>query len=161
MTLQVRHVYGGIKLRKGIGGSNGRDEFLVNEHRRVVDNFIEDATNVLSGGLSVAERNELGVKLRFYVETQLVPGILAVNALHLEASAEMLNRNIPELIERASTVLPAEAAFLTEAGKMVDPRSYALLAENLDLLPDQCFGVEVFHDHLLSMAPLVAKVRPL
>ena len=54
-------------------------------------------------------------------------------------------------------MLPSEAAFLTEAGRMVDPFSYSLLAENLDLPPDQCLGVQMFEVQLLSMAPLVAK----
>ena len=135
------------------------NEFLAGEHRMVVDRFIEDAAGVLSEGLGIVERNELEVNLRFYVETQLVPGLLAVNALLLGASSEALERDLPEWIERASTVLPAEAAFLTEAGRGVDPLSYSLLAENLGLSPGRCLGVEVFWDHLLSMAPLVAKVR--
>ena len=59
----------------------------------------------------------------------------------------------------ASTLLPEEAAFLTEAGKKVDVSSYGLLAENLELSPDQCLAVEVFHAHLQGMAPYLAKVR--
>ena len=54
-------------------------------------------------------------------------------------------------------MLPSEAAFLTEVGKMVDPFFYSLLAENLDLPPDQCLGVQMFQAQLLSMAPLAAK----
>ena len=99
---------------------------LAGEHRMVVDRFIEDAAGVLSEGLGIVERNELEVNLRFYVETQLVPGLLAVNALLLEASSEALERDLPEWIERASTVLPAEAAFLTAAGRGVDSLSYSL-----------------------------------
>ena len=133
--------------------------FLAGEHRRVVDRFIEDTADVLAEGLSVAERNELEANLRFYVETQLVPGILAVNALLLGASPEALDRDLPEWIERASTVLPAEAAFLTEAGRGVDPLSYSLLSENLGLSQDRCLGAEVFHTHLQGMAPFLAKVR--
>ena len=134
------------------------DEFLICEHRRVVDRFIEDAAGVLSEGLRLAERNELEINLRFYVETQLVPGLLAVNALLLGASSESLERDLPEWIERASTVLPSEAEFLTEAGREVDLLSYTLLEENLGLSPDQCLGVMTFQAHLLSMAPLVSRV---
>ena len=133
--------------------------FLAGEHRRVVDRFIEDAADVLPEDLSVAERNDLEVNLRFYVETQLVTGIFAVNALLLGASPEALERDLPEWIERASTVLPAEAAFLTEAGQGVDPLSYSLLPGNLEPSQDQCLGVEVFQSHLQGMAPLLAKVR--
>ena len=133
--------------------------FLAGEHRRVVDRFIEDAADVLAEGLSVAERNELEVNIRFYVETQLVPGLLAVNALLLGVSPETMERDLPEWIERASTVLPAEAAFLTEAGRGVDPLSYSLLSENLGLSQYRCLGVEVFRAHLQGMAPYLAKVR--
>ena len=133
------------------------DEFLAGEHRRVVDNFIEDAVGVLAQDMTLLERNELEVNLRFYVETQLVPGLLAVNALLLKASPEALQKDLPEWIERTSTVLPSEAAFLTEAGRMVDPFSYSLLAENLNLPPDQCLGVKMFQARLLSIAPLIAK----
>ena len=133
------------------------DEFLAAEHRRVVDNFIQDAIDVLEKDLGMVERNELEVNLRFCVETQLVPGLLAVNALLLQASPKALQKDIPEWIERSSTALPSEAAFLTEAGRRVDPNSYALLTENLDLAPDQCLGVMMFQAHLLTMAPLVGK----
>ena len=75
---------------------------LAGEHRMVVDRFIEDAAGVLSEGLGIVERNELEVNLRFYVETQLVPGLLTVNALLLEASSEALERDLPEWIERAA-----------------------------------------------------------
>ena len=131
------------------------NEFLAGEHRRVVDTFVEDAAGLLAQGLGVAERNQLEVNLRFYVETQLVPGLLAVNALLLGASPETLARDLPEWIERASTVLPAEAAFLTEAGRGVDPLSYDLLAENLGLSPDHCLAASTFHAQLLGMAPFV------
>ena len=133
------------------------EEFLAGEHSMVVDNFIEDAVSVLAQDLTLLERNELEVKLRFYVETQLVPGLLAVNALLLEVSSEALENDLPEWIERTSTVLPSEAAFLTEADRMVDPNSYALLSENLALPPDQCMGVKMFQAHLLSMAAMVGK----
>ena len=134
-------------------------KFLAGEHRRVVDNFIEDAVAVLARGMTLFQRNELEVNLRFFVETQMVPGLLAVNALLLKASPEELAKDLPDWIEQTSTVLPSEAAFLTEVGKMVDPFFYSLLAENLDLPPDQCLGVQTFQAQLLSMAPLVGKIR--
>ena len=131
------------------------DEFLAGEHRRVVERFIQDTADMLAEGLGVAERNELEVNLRFYIETQLVPGLLAVNALMLQASPEALEYDLPEWLERASTALPSEAAFLTRAGMMLDPKSYALLSENLDLPPDQCLGVMMFQAHLTGMAAKV------
>ena len=133
------------------------NELLAGEHRRIVDRFVEDAANLLSEGLEVAERNQLEVDLRFYVETQLVPGLLAVHAVLLGAPLDALNTDPPEWIERTSSLLPAEAAFLTEAGRGVDPVSHTLLAENLGMSDDQCLGVTTFHDHLSSLLPLVAK----
>ena len=94
--------------RANMGGPDGRrNEFLAGERRRVVDGFIAAAAGVLSEGLGVVERNGLEINLRFYVETQLAPGLLAVNALLLGASPGALERDLPEWIERASTVLPA------------------------------------------------------
>ena len=87
----------------------------------------------------------------------MVPSLLAVTAVLLDASPDALQKDLPEWLERTSTVLPSEAAFLTEAGRMVAPFSYPLLAQNLDLPPDQCLGVKMFEAQLLSMAPLVAK----
>ena len=133
------------------------DEFLAAEHRRLVDEFIRDTADMLAEGLSVAERNGLEVNLRFYVDTQLLPGLLAVTAVLLEASPDALQKDLPEWIEQTSTALPSEAAFLTEAGRMVDPNSYALLSENLALPPDQCMGVKMFQAHLVSMAAMLGK----
>ena len=132
-------------------------EFLAAEHRRLVDEFIQDTADMLAKGLSVAERNELEVNLRFYVDTQLLPGLLAVTAVLLDASPDALQKDLPEWLERTSTALPSEAAFLTEASRMVDPNSYALLSENLALPPDQCMGVKMFQAHLLSVAAMVGK----
>ena len=97
--------------------------------------------------------------LRFYIETQLVPGLLAVHAVLLGASLDDLNTDLPVWIKRASSVLPAEAAFITEIGRAVDPVSYSLLSENLGISDDQCLGVKTFHYHLSSLAPLVQKLR--
>ena len=38
---------------------------------------------------------------------------------------------------------------------MFDPKSYALLTVNLDLPPDKCLGVMMFHVHLTGMAAKV------
>ena len=59
-------------------------KFLAGEHQRVVGNFIEDAVAVLARGMTLLQRNELEVNLRFFVEAQMVPGLLAVNALLLK-----------------------------------------------------------------------------
>ena len=103
------------------------------EGRRIVDTFIEDAADALAQSLTFPERNELEVNLRFHIETQLVPDLLAVSALLLQTRADSLDRVFPEWIELIPMVLPSETAVLTEAGKGVDSGTHALLAENLDL----------------------------
>ena len=131
-------------------------ELMGDEHRRIVDNFIKEAIDVLAENIAFLERNELEVNLRFYVETQLLPGLLAMNALLLQASPHALEKDLPDWIERAITAPPSEAAFLADAGKMIDLNSYTLLQENLDLAPDQCMSVKVFHAHVVSMTLMVA-----
>ena len=46
------------------------------------------------------------------------------------------------------------------ASSGVGPFSYYLLEGDLGLFTDLCLGVMVFHDHLLSMAPMVARIEP-
>ena len=98
-----------------------------------MDTFIEDAADALAQSLTFPGRNELEVNLRFHIETQLVPDILAVSALLLQTGADSPYRVFPEWTELIATVLPSEAAVLTEAGKGVDSGTHAMLAENLDL----------------------------
>ena len=71
-------------------------EFLAGEHRRVVDHFIEDAVGVLAQDMPLLQRNELEVKLRFYVETQMAPSLLAVTAVLLKSSPDALQKDLPE-----------------------------------------------------------------
>ena len=72
----------------------------------------------------------------------MVPSLLAVIALLLEASPDALQKDLPEWLERTSTVLPSEAAFLTEAGRMVDPFCYSLLSREPGLAAGPMLGCE-------------------
>ena len=54
-------------------------EFLARHHQRVVGDFIEGLLDRMD--LGDLERNVLGVALRREVETELVPGLAAVQAL--------------------------------------------------------------------------------
>ena len=89
--------------------------------------------------------------------SSILDGNHFTNALLFESSPEVPEKGLPKWIERTSTVLPSESAFLTGADRTVDSDSYALLEENLDLPPDQCLGVRMFRSRLLSMVPLIAK----
>ena len=125
---------------------------LARHHRRVVGDFIDA---VLDGmDLGETERNVLGTALRREVETGLVPGLLVVDALLLEAEADTLGR-LPGWLDRVQTVLPAESEFLTEMGRRLDPEGATLLTENLRLLPEQSEARRMFEAHLWEMAPVV------
>ena len=82
-------------------------------------------------------------------------GLTAVIALLMEADPETLGRDLSLWLERVSTALPAESAFLTEMGRLLDPVSSALLQENCFLLPGESLASRFFVDHLWEMAPLI------
>ena len=133
-------------------------EYLARFHRRVVTELIEAVLDEWAGDMGQVERNFLGVVLRQEVETRLVPGLLAVDALLLEANSETLGR-IPEWLDRVSTALPADAEFLKEMGRLLDPVGYQVLEENSALRPGESETVRAFTDYLWEMAPRLP-VRP-
>ena len=77
------------------------------------------------------------VALRREVETRLVPGLVAVQAVFHAAYAVVLRRDLPEWLDRVSSVMPAESEFFTEMGRGLDPAAYDLFEENLGLLPGE------------------------
>ena len=101
------------------------------------------------------ERNILEVALRVEVETRLVPGLLAVDALLLEADARTLAR-LPEWLDRVQTPLPSDAGFLSKMGRRVDPGGFQVLEENLFLLPGQSETAQAVTDFLWEMAQLAS-----
>ena len=132
-------------------------DLLARHHRRAVDEFFEA---VLDGmDLDGVERNVLGVALRSEVENRLAPGLFAVAALLLEADADALGQ-LPVWLDRVQTVLPADAEFLTEMGRRVDPAGAALLTENLGLLPGESETGRWFRNFLWEMAPMVDRPGP-
>ena len=132
-------------------------DLLARHHRRALDEFMEA---VLDGmDLDGVERNVLGVALRSEVENRLAPGLFAVAALLLEADADALGQ-LPVWLDRVQTVLPADAEFLTEMGRRVDPEGAALLAENLGLLPGESETGRWFRNCLWEMAPMVDRPGP-
>ena len=82
-----------------------KSEILAHHHRRVVDDFIEGVLDRMD--LTNLERNVVGVMLRQEVETELVPGLAAVQAVFHAADATMLGKGLPDWLERASTAMPA------------------------------------------------------
>ena len=134
------------------------EEFLASAHRLVVAEFIEAVLGEWACDMGDVERNVLGVAFRSHVETELVPELLAVDALLLGADAEMLGRLL-EWLDRVSTALPGDAEFLAEMGRVLDPPGYDLLEENAVLLPGESQASRAFTDCLWSMAPGISS-RP-
>ena len=91
------------------------------------DRFINDADEVRDYNLSVAGRNELDVNHRVYMETQLVPGLLAVLALPLGFSPEDLERDFPARIDSCpASSIPAHLVATGLAILVGSPECYGL-----------------------------------
>ena len=129
-------------------------EFLARHHQRVVGDFIEGLLDRMD--LGDLERNVLGVALRREVETELVPGLAAVQALFHAADAEVLGKELPEWLDRVSTAMPAESEFLAEVGRQLDPDGAVLLDENSGAGFGKSEVRRVFETHLWEMAPCVS-----
>ena len=130
-------------------------EFLARHHRRVVDDSIESVLEELD--LGDLERNVLGAALRREVETELVPGIVAVQALFHAADAAALGKGLPEWLEGVSTMMPGESEFLTEMGRRLDPARYDLVVENSGVKPGGSEVRRPFETQLWEMAPCVSR----
>ena len=103
---------------------------LACHHRRVVTEFIEAVLDEWAGDLADVERNLPGVALRPEVETRLVPGLLTVDALLLEADVGALTRSLSEM-----------------AGRL-DPVGYEVLSENSGWSLGESLSAQVFRGHL-------------
>lgn len=130
-------------------------EFLARHHRRVVDEFIESVLNELD--LGDLEWNIVGMALRRDVETGLVPGLVAIQAVFHAADAATLGKSLPAWLDRVSYVMPAEAAFLSEMGRCLDPGGYGLLGENLGFRSEESEARRAFEAHLWEMAPFATR----
>ena len=130
-------------------------ELLSRHHRRVVNEFIEAVLDEFN--LTDLERNVLGVALRREVETGLVPSLVAIQAVFHAADAGTLGQDLPEWLDLVSSVMPAEAAFLAEMGRRVDPVVCDLLDENLGIRPGESEVRKSFESHLWELAPCVSK----
>ena len=132
-----------------------QSEFLARHHRRVVDEFIESVLDQMD--LGELERNVMGVALRREVETGLVPGLTAIQAVFHAADAAMLGQRLPGWLDRVSSVLPGESEFLAEMGRSLDPAGYDLLETNLVLRSSESEVRRAFGVHLWEMAPCVSR----
>ena len=130
-------------------------DYLARQHRRVVTEFIESVLDQLD--LGDLDRNVLGVALRRELETELVPGLVAVQAVFHAADAETLGKGLPEWLDRVSSVMPAESAFMTEMGRQADPAGYDLLVENLGVRSGESEVRGVFEAHLWEVAPSIRR----
>ena len=130
-------------------------EILGDHHRRVVGDFIESVLDRID--LTDLERNVVGLAIRREVQEELVPGLVAVQALFHAADAETLGKELPEWLERLSSVMSADSEFLAEMGRQLDPDGAGLLDENLGLGPGDSEVRRAFEAHLWEMAPSVSR----
>ena len=130
-------------------------EFLARHHRRVVDESIESVLCELD--LGNLERNVVGVAIRWEVETELVPGIVVIQAVFHAADAAALEKTLPEWLDLVSSVLPTESEFLAGMGQSLDPDGYGLLADNLRIRPGESEIRRIFDAHLWEMAPCISR----
>ena len=134
-------------------------EILALHHRQIVDRFIESALTEMD--LTDLERNVAGVALRREVETGLVPGLVAVQAAFHAADAVVLGKELPEWLDRVSSVIPLESQFFTEMGRALDSAGYDLMVENLGLRDGESEVSRVFESNLCEIAPcLPRRVAP-
>ena len=129
---------------------------LARHHRRVVDRFIESFLNDLD--LGDLERNIVGLALRREVETGLVPGLAAVQAVFHAADAKVLGQELPDWLELVSSMMLAESPFLSEMCRRLDTSGAELIDENLVLRPGESEVRRSFESHLWEMAPCVPRV---
>ena len=128
-------------------------ELLARHHRQIVGRFIESVLDEFN--LTDLERNVLGVALRREVEMELVPGIVAIQAVFHAADAETLGTALPRWLEGVTSVMPAESDFLVEMGRRLDPVGVTLLDENLGIRAGESEVRRVFEAHLWEVAPLM------
>ena len=117
-------------------------------HRLIVDEFIESVLDRMD--LTDLERNVLGLAIRREVETELVPGIVVIQAVFHAADAEILNQ-MPEWLDRVSSVIAEDSVFLLEMGWRLDSDGVELLDDNLGLLAGESEFRMVFEAHLWEM----------
>ena len=130
-------------------------EILALHHRRVVDDFIEGVLSQMD--LGDLERNVLGLVLRRELETELVPGIVAIQAVFHAADAATLARDLPKWLDRVSSVMPAESAFMIEMGRRFDPGGAVLMDENLGLRLGEAEVQRALEAQLWEIAPCVSR----
>ena len=129
---------------------------LARHHWRLVDRFVESVLDELD--LGDLERNIVGLALRREVETGLVPGVVAIQAVFHAADGATLGKILPEWLDCVSSTLPAEAQFLSEMGRRLDPHGADLFEENLGLRPGESEVRRSFESHLWELAPCIQRV---
>ncbi len=93
--------------------------------------------------------------LRQEIETRLVPGLLAVDAILLGADAETLAR-LPGWLDRVQNPVAWDTEFFAELGPRLDPYGSVLLEENSGLFSVESGTSRAFTGYLWEMAPLAS-----
>ena len=100
----------------------------------------------------------MGLALRREVETELVPGVVAIQGVFHATDAATLSRELPQWLDQVSSALPAESEFVGELGRRLDPFGYDLLDENLGIGTGESEVRRAFVARLWEIAPCVPRV---
>lgn len=111
-----------------------------------VTECIKDITEDGQTNRSHEEQIEFELRVRFWLENQLVPAVMAVACGVYDFDASVLNQKMPELISSFVSGLP-EAEFLTRISKLIDPERWAVISTNLGT-SSQPLAVQAFNDAL-------------
>ena len=108
--------------------------------QKVIEEFLVLAGDPAAAGQVHSEQVRSELFLRSMVENELVPRLLAFSCLLLGAEVSIIHQEILELLRGMSTALPSEAEFLTMMSRRVDPETYAVYSENLELTQEMSWG---------------------
>ena len=93
--------------------------------------YIKDVTGHGKMSRSHQDQIEFEERVRFWLENQLVPHVLAVACGVFDFDTSVINQKMPELIRGSVTTLPKDAEFVNRMSKDIDPERWKLLEDNL------------------------------
>ena len=133
------------------GGELEKFIFLGGILKEEIAKCVKDITQDGKPSRSHQDQIEFEWRVRFWLENQFVPHVLAVACGVLDFDASLINQKMPELIRSSVSTLPKDAEFLSGIGKNVDPELWEVLTDNIGLGPDSEPAVAAFNDALDSI----------
>ena len=102
--------------------------------------FLRESIDRFMGRLNIPERTSDAHEdqvhyeewVRFCLATWLVPDVLATACAVFDFDADILNERMPDLLERGLTLVPMDAAFISDVmTRLPDHRRMQIVVENL------------------------------